>query len=136
MPQPQTASPAAVSRGARGATRVADRVVAKIASQAARKALSRSGESAPSVLPGRSKPHATVSVRPAPEREHALGQARVHIVLELGYPSDIGAQCGAVRRAVSEQVSRLAGVKVQQVVVTVERLHSAYTRGVMTGRTR
>lgn len=136
MPQPQTASPAAVPRGARGATRVADRVVAKIASQAAREALSRSGESLSSVPPGRSKPRATVSVRPAPEREHAFGQARVHVVVELGYPSDIGAQCGAVCRAVSEQVSRLAGVKVQEVVVTVEDLHSAHTRGVMTGRTR
>lgn len=135
MPQPATASPA-VPRGARGATRVADRVVAKIASQAAQEALSSSGESAPSVPPGRSKPRATVSVRRAPEREHALGQARVHIVLELGYPSDIGAQCGAVRRAVSEQVSRLAGMKVQEVAVTVGQLQSAHTRGMNMGRTR
>ncbi|UXY32162.1 Asp23/Gls24 family envelope stress response protein [Streptomyces sp. HUAS TT20] len=135
MPRPEIA-PSVVPRGARGATRVADRVVAKIASQAAREALSRSAESAPSVPPGRSKPHATVSARPAPEREHAFGQARVHIALELGYPSDIGAQCSAVRRVVSEPVSRLAGVKVQEVVVTVEQLHSAHTRGVVTGRTR
>lgn len=137
--------------GGRGAIRVADRVVAKIASQAAREALRGFSESAHRVPPGHSKPHATVSVRPAPERETAardpadtgaagrrtvLGQARVHITVELGYPSDIGAQCGAVRRAVAEKLSGLAGMDVHPIVVSVEQLHSAHTRGMRRGRTR
>nr|WP_152887879.1 hypothetical protein [Streptomyces adustus] len=123
-------------RGARGATRVADRVVAKIAAQAACEALRSSGGSEPSAPRGQSRPRASVSVRPAPDREEAFGQAGVRIGLELGYPSDIGGQCGAVRRAVSNQVSRLAGMKVQEVVVTVERLYPRHSRGVITGRTR
>lgn len=137
--------------GDRGATRVADRVVAKIASQAAREALRGFSESAHLVPPGHVMPHASVSVRPAPERETAvrdvadagaagrrtvLGQARVHMAVELGYPSDIGAQCGAVRRAVAEKVSALAGMDVHTVVVSVEHLHSAHTRGIRRGRTR
>ena len=65
-----------------------------------------------------------------------LGQARVHIAVELGYPSDIGAQCGAVRRAVAEKVSGLTGMDVHTVVVSVEQLHSAHTRGMRRGRTR
>ncbi|WP_369244795.1 Asp23/Gls24 family envelope stress response protein [Streptomyces sp. R41] len=140
----------AVPAGGRGATSVADRVVAKIASQAAREALRGFSESAHLVPPGRSKPHATVSVRPAPERERAsrgaadtgaaerrtvLGQARVHIAVELGYPSDIGAQCGAVRRAVAAKVSGLAGMDVQQVALSVEWLHSVHTRGIGRERT-
>jgi hypothetical protein len=55
-------------------------------------------------------------VRPAPERETpaqdadgtgaaerrtVLDQARVHIAVTLGYPADIGAQCGTVHRAVA-----------------------------------
>ncbi|MGW1892313.1 hypothetical protein ACWCP6_18960 [Streptomyces sp. NPDC002004] len=51
-------------------------------------------------------------------------------MLELGYPSDIGAQCGAVRREVREKVSRLAGMTVQEVAVTVDQLHSAPARRV------
>ncbi|GAA3378685.1 hypothetical protein GCM10020367_59190 [Streptomyces sannanensis] len=130
MPQTEAATPAAPRRD-RGATRVADRVVAKIASQAAREALRRSGDSA-----GRSRPHATVSMRPASERQQALGEARVHIVLELGYPSDIGAQCGAVRRVVTERVSGLASMRVREVTVTVEQLHLAGARGEVPRRTR
>ena len=94
---------------------LADRVVAKIASQAAREALGGFSVSARLVLPCHAKPHATVSVRPAPEREPpardaddtgaaerrtVLDQALVHIAVTLGYPPDIGAPCGTVHRAV------------------------------------
>ena len=50
--------------------------------------------------------HATVTV---PRRERprgSFGEARVRVAVELGYPSDIGAQCGAVRRQVAERVRR------------------------------
>ncbi|MFD0443555.1 hypothetical protein ACFQ10_15340 [Streptomyces indonesiensis] len=138
--------------GERGATRIADRVVAKIASQAAREAL-RGGGAAdssvdggvdmgadagadagadlgadlgadPGVNPGEialagvvgaARPYAVAAVRG--------GVARVRVAVELGYPSDIGAHCGAVRRQVIERVGEMTGMEVPEVAVTVERLH-------------
>jgi uncharacterized alkaline shock family protein YloU len=113
--------PAQVAAGQRGATRIADRVVAKIAAQAAREALT-------AVPADGSPPHATVTVR------HEA--ARVRVSVELDYPSDIGGQCGAVRRQVTERVKALAGMEVPEVAVQVERLHSAHVRAATQGRTR
>lgn len=113
----------------RGATRIADRVIAKIAAQAAREVLRKEPE-APLVPAERAMPHATASV----VRAHAQGggasrlEARVSISVELGYPSDIGARCRAVRREVTERVRSLAGMEVPEVSVSVERLHSVQTR--------
>ncbi|MET7937312.1 hypothetical protein [Streptomyces sp. NPDC005322] len=111
-----------VEPGERGATRIADRVIAKIASQAAREALRPDG---PLGLP---QPHAAAVVR---ERV-----ARVRVGVELGYPSDIGAQCGAVRRHVVERVGEMAGMEVPEVAVTVERLHSPLLERAERGRVR
>ncbi|MEU6826821.1 hypothetical protein ABZ921_39975 [Streptomyces atriruber] len=105
----------------RGATRIADRVVAKIAARAAREAVSE-------VPADGSPPRATVSVH----RE----SARIRVSLELDYPCDIGGQCGAVRRHVAERVEALAGMDVPEVAVQVERLHSAQVRAAAQGRTR
>ncbi|MEU8570956.1 Asp23/Gls24 family envelope stress response protein [Streptomyces pathocidini] len=124
------APPGAVPAGLRGALRIADRVVAKLASQAAREAL-RDGPEADRVPENRRQPRANVTVRKSPRHGGTLpplGEARVRISVELGYPSDVGAQCGAVRRQVAERVRELAGMDVPQVSVTVERLHSAQTR--------
>ncbi|WP_411107862.1 Asp23/Gls24 family envelope stress response protein [Streptomyces sp. c-19] len=130
----------AVPRRERGATSVADRVVAKIAARVAREALSRFTEPTGHVPPGHRTPHVTAVVRRAPEgngSERAdgpaesrpvLGQVRMRIAVELGYPSDIGAQCAAVRREVTERVTAWAGVEVSDLVVAVERLHSAHSR--------
>ncbi|MDQ0961125.1 hypothetical protein QFZ66_005003 [Streptomyces sp. B4I13] len=130
-----------VPRGERGATAVTDRVVAKIAARVAREALSRFAESAGHVPPGRRTPHVSTSVRRAPERTSAgrdaesaagrqtvLGEARLHITVELGYPSDIGAQCAAVRREVTERIRVWAGMEVSDLAVSVGQLHSAHTR--------
>lgn len=107
-----------VASAERGATRIADRVVAKIASQAAREAL-------PGV-PGSPRPNAVVAVRDR--------TVRVRVAVVLPYPSDIGAGCGAVRRRVGERVTELADMEVPEVAVTVERLHSPHLR--RTGRER
>jgi uncharacterized alkaline shock family protein YloU len=112
--------PAAVAPGERGATRIADRVVAKIASQAAREA---SGPLPPDAAP----PHATVVVR------HEAARVRVHI--ELGYPGDIGGRCARVRRQVVDRVRALAGMHVPEVVVLVERLHLTAAPEATRGRT-
>jgi uncharacterized alkaline shock family protein YloU len=106
----------------RGSTRIADRVVSKIASQAAVEALG-------GVVPdGGAPPHASVTVQNE--------RARVRVSLELGYPSDIGGQCGAVRRRITQRVKALAGMEVPEVKVEVARLHSAQTRGSGPGRIR
>ncbi|MEV0635487.1 Asp23/Gls24 family envelope stress response protein [Streptomyces sp. NPDC050619] len=113
--------PPVVAPGERGATRIADRVVAKIAGQAAREAV---GE-----LPAEAaSPHATVVVH------HETARVRVH--LELDYPCDIGARCRRVRRHVVERVGALVGMEVLEVAVQVERLHPAQAHGVAQGRTR
>ncbi|WP_107420744.1 Asp23/Gls24 family envelope stress response protein [Streptomyces antimycoticus] len=128
-----------VEPGERGATRIADRVVAKIASQAAREALRVDAGAAAADVAGvvdtadadvtdvtdaadvgltglaAARPHAVAVVRG--------DVARVRVAVELGYPSDIGAHCGAVRRHVIERVGELTGMEVPEVVVTVERLH-------------
>ncbi|MFE7120605.1 Asp23/Gls24 family envelope stress response protein [Streptomyces sp. NPDC057654] len=107
----------------RGATRIADRVVSKIASQAAREALA-----GPAADGAADVPHAAVAVREM--------TARVRVSVELGYPSDIGAQCGAVRRRVAERVRTLTGMEVPEVAVTVERLHSPQLQRAGQGRVR
>ncbi|MEV5440382.1 hypothetical protein AB0K80_30890 [Streptomyces sp. NPDC052682] len=112
---------AAVPPGERGATRIADRVIAKIASQAAREAV---GALPPDAAP----PHATVVVH-----HHA---ARVHVHLELDYPTDVGGRCGQVRRRVAERVGALTGMDVPEVAVQVERLHLAAAHRAARGRTR
>ncbi|MET8081611.1 hypothetical protein [Streptomyces sp. NPDC005303] len=111
----------AVPPGDRGATRIADRVVAKVAGQAAREALGK--------LPAEAgPPHATVVVH------HEVARIRMH--LELDYPSDIGARCRQVRQQVVERVVALVGMEVSEVTVQVERLHPAQTHGAAQGRTR
>ena len=119
---------------------MADRVVAKIAAQVACEALSRFTESAGQVPPDRRTPHVTASVRRAPERNGegrggdpaesrpVLGEVRARIAVELGYPSDIGAQCAAVRREVAERLRAWADMDVSDLVVSVEGLHSVHSR--------
>ncbi|QGV81298.1 hypothetical protein [Streptomyces ficellus] len=135
----------------RGATVIADRVVAKIAAHAAREALAGAPDDEPGTArPGTARPgtphgpegpgglsdgtgggeppHATVVVH--------RDTARVRISLELGYPCDIGARCAAVRRQVIRRVKTLAGMDVPEVAVQVDRLHSSYTRDRDKGRGR
>ncbi|MFF0163956.1 hypothetical protein ACFYRY_41670 [Streptomyces sp. NPDC005263] len=113
--------PSVVPAGERGATRIADRVVAKIAGRAAREAL---GEQPAAAAP----PHASVVVH--------HGTARVRVHLELDYPCDIGARCRSVRRHVVERVGALVGLEVPEVAVQVERLHPVAAYGTAQGRTR
>ncbi|MCX4968561.1 alkaline shock response membrane anchor protein AmaP [Streptomyces sp. NBC_00654] len=116
-----TAVTGRVAAAERGETRIADRVVAKIAAQAAGEAVDEPPEEG-------SSPRATVTVR--------RDSARVRVTLELGYPSDIGRQCGAVRRHVAERVRTLAGMEVPEVAVRVEKLHPAGPGAAAQGRIR
>lgn len=114
--------------GGLGTTTVLERVVAKVAVQAAREAL-RTAPAASKVPPGaRYWPRASASVRES--------AARVRVLVELGYPSDIGAQCAAVRRQVVSRVRELVGMDVPEVAVGVGRLHSEQLTGESSGRVR
>lgn len=108
----------------RGATRISDRVVAKIASQAAREALADAPQS--HRVPGDRVPHASVIVRSA--------SARVRLSVELGYPADIATVCAEVRRHVVERVGAMTGMDVPEVAVEVERLHSVSMKPADQGR--
>lgn len=123
----------AVEAAERGATRIADRVVAKIAAQAAREALdplprtpypARDGRR-PSpgsrLRSSRGDPHRK-RPRPPPPRTRL--------------PSDIGARCNAVRCHVAERVHALTGMEVPEVTVHVERLHLLPATAAAQGRTR
>ncbi|MFJ4779654.1 hypothetical protein [Streptomyces sp. NPDC088762] len=110
---PSRATPSRVPPAERGATRIADRVVAKIAAQAAREALAPRPEQA-------AAPHATVTVH------HDI--ARVRVSLELDYPSDLAAQCASVRRRVALRIEEYAEMAVPEVDIDIEHLHSTHTR--------
>ena len=112
----------------RGSTTIVERVVAKVAAQAAREALRTEPATLHVPAGQRHRPRATAEVR---ERT-----ARVRVIVELGYPSDIGAQCAAVRRQVASRVKELAGMDVPEVAVGVERLHSEQLDGETPGRVR
>ncbi|MFE9254430.1 hypothetical protein [Streptomyces sp. NPDC006879] len=96
-------------------------MVAKIAARAAREALTEHSSL-------QTPPHATVTVH------HDI--ARVRITLELDYPSDIGGQCAAVRRAVAHRIEELAGMAVPEVDIEVERLHEVHPLPTVRGRLR
>jgi uncharacterized alkaline shock family protein YloU len=108
----------------RGALRIADRVVAKIAAQAAGEALTDAPGA--DLVPRGAAPRATVTLR--------RRAARLRLSVELGYPVDIGAACRTVRGHVTERVEALTGIDVRHVVVEVERLHSAVVRAAEEGR--
>lgn len=126
--QQSEAAGAVVPAAERGSLRIADRVVAKVAAQAAREAL-RAGPDAHK-LPGgkRGAPQAGVRVRDR--------SVRVRLALALGYPSDIAAQCLAVRRHVASRVTELVGMDVPEVAVGVDRLHTAHGETAAVGRVR
>ncbi|WP_031522981.1 Asp23/Gls24 family envelope stress response protein [Streptomyces sp. NRRL F-5123] len=108
------AVPGQLPAAERGALRIADRVVAKIAAQAAGEVLTDAPGA--DLVPRDARPHASVSVR--------KDTARLRLTLELGYPANIGAVCGTVRRHVTGRVESLTGMDVPEVAVDVERLHS------------
>ena len=116
--------PARMPPAERGALRIADRVIEKIAAQAAGEALTDTPGA--HLVPADARPHATVSVR--------KDAARLRLTLELGYPTDMGSVCGAVRSHVTGRVEALTGMAVPEVAVEVERLHSAAGRSKDDGR--
>ncbi|MFC9282831.1 Asp23/Gls24 family envelope stress response protein [Streptomyces collinus] len=104
----------------RGATVIPDKVVARIAFQAA-----RTGQYRRAALPpdrnGPARPHATAAVR--------AGSVRLHLTMDLPYPTDIPGVCQRIQDEVAGQVSRLTGLRVAEVALTVRRLVTGANAG-------
>ncbi|MFF9085894.1 Asp23/Gls24 family envelope stress response protein [Streptomyces sp. NPDC014991] len=100
----------------RGATVIPDRVVARIAAQAARTAQSRSA----AVPPDRGRPEA-----PSASAAVRTGSVRLHLAMDLPYPTDIPRACRRIQQDVAEKVTQLTGLDVGEVVLTVRRLLTA-----------
>ncbi|GAA2731113.1 Asp23/Gls24 family envelope stress response protein [Streptomyces nogalater] len=104
----------------RGATVIPDRVVARIATQAARTAQSRRA-AVPPDRGGPTAPSATAAVR--------TGSVRLHLALDLPYPTDIPRVCERIQRDVADRVAQLTGLRVGEVTLTVRRLVTAAPTG-------
>jgi len=107
----------------RGATVIPDKVVARIAAQAARTAQARRA----AVPPDRGRS----SVPSASAASHT-GSVRLHLTLDMPYPADIPHLCERIQHDTSERVAQLTGLHVREVTVTVRRLVTA--SGVSRGR--
>ncbi|MEU9443322.1 Asp23/Gls24 family envelope stress response protein [Streptomyces sp. NPDC048304] len=100
----------------RGATVIPDRVVARIATQAARVAQSRRA----AILPDRGGPTA-----PSASAAVRTGSVRLHLTMDLPYPTDIPRVCERIQQDVAERVAQLTGLRVGEVLLTVRRLVTA-----------
>ncbi|MFE4994185.1 Asp23/Gls24 family envelope stress response protein [Streptomyces mirabilis] len=100
----------------RGATAIPDRVVARIAARAARTAQSRRA----AVPPDRSGPAA-----PSASAVVRSGTVRLHLAMDLPYPTDIPHACQRIQHDVAERVTELTGLEVGEVILTVRRLVTA-----------
>ncbi|QKW25726.1 Asp23/Gls24 family envelope stress response protein [Streptomyces seoulensis] len=100
----------------RGATVIPDRVVARIAARAAREAQSRRAALPPEGS-GTAEPSASATTR--------AGSVRLHLALDLPYPTDIPRVCARMQHDVAERVARLTGLDVREVTLTVRRLVTA-----------
>ncbi|WP_225834902.1 Asp23/Gls24 family envelope stress response protein [Streptomyces sp. NK08204] len=115
-PDPPASAVALPPPAERGATVIPDRVVARIAVQAARTAQSRRA----AVPPGRSAagaPSASAAVR--------TGTVRLHLTMDLPYPTDIAGVCERIQQDVADRVAQLTGLRVREVTLTVRRLLTA-----------
>ncbi|MFI5687235.1 Asp23/Gls24 family envelope stress response protein [Streptomyces sp. NPDC051636] len=109
----------------RGATVIPDRVVARIAAQAARTAQSRRA-----ALPADGSEPAA----PGASAATRTGSVRLHLTMDLPYPTDIPQVCERIQHDVAERVAELTGLEVGEVTLTVRRLVTA--AGASRGRVR
>ncbi|MFF8731567.1 Asp23/Gls24 family envelope stress response protein [Streptomyces sp. NPDC015171] len=122
---PPAAAAGLPSPAERGATVIPDRVVARIAARAARTAQSQRAALPPG-RDGPAAPHASAAVH--------TGSVRLHLTMDLPYPTDIPQVCERIQRDVAERVAQLTGLKVPEVTLTVRRLVTA--AGASRGRVR
>lgn len=97
----------------RGTTLIPETVVARIAVRAAQEAVARTAGASPKRL-GLGAPHSTATLH--------HGSARLGVSLDLPYPVDLARAGGEIRHYVSERVSHLTGLHVDDITVSVHRL--------------
>lgn len=97
----------------RGATLIPETVVARITARAAHEALSGQ-PGLPGARPALGAPRSTATVH--------HGSARIGVALDLPYPIDIARTCGEIRHYVTERVSHLTGMHIDDLTVSVHRL--------------
>lgn len=97
----------------RGATRIPETVVARIADRAAREAITRTAGASPTRL-GLGAPRSTATVH--------QGSVRLGVSLDMPYPVDIERAGGEIRHYITERVSHLTGLSVDHLTVSVQRL--------------
>lgn len=103
------------SAAERGATSIADEVVVKVATVAARECTeSTPAPSAMGKLVGRSLPSADAVV--------ANGRARLRMRIAVQWPTPLGEAAARVRDRVSDRVSELTGLQVDAVDVEVDHV--------------
>nr|WP_202425632.1 Asp23/Gls24 family envelope stress response protein [Streptomyces sp. HUCO-GS316] len=100
----------------RGATVIRDKVVARIAAQAARTSQSRRAAIPPD-RGGSTAPSASAAIR--------TGSVRLHLDLDLPYPTDIPHVCERIQHDVAERVTQLTGLRVREVTLVIRRLVTA-----------
>ncbi|MFD3420075.1 Asp23/Gls24 family envelope stress response protein [Streptomyces decoyicus] len=88
-------------------------MVARIAVRAAREALIRHAGLPPARL-GLGPAHSTATVRE--------GSAHLKVSLDLPYPVDIARTCGEIRQYLTDRVSHLTGLRIDDLTVSVQRL--------------
>jgi uncharacterized alkaline shock family protein YloU len=99
----------------RGATTIADQVVVKVATVAARECTeSTSAHNAMGRLTGRSLPSAEAVI--------ANGRARLRMRIAVQWPTPLGEAAARVRDRVSTRVSELTGLQVDAVDVEVDHV--------------
>ncbi|GAA4830567.1 Asp23/Gls24 family envelope stress response protein [Kitasatospora terrestris] len=103
----------------RGATVIPDRVVARLATQVAREALT-------GLVTGAPRPHADAARTKAAVRS---GTARLEVTVDLPYPIDISSAAEAVQQRIVAQMEELTGLSVSDVVLTVRNLYLAAAPG-------
>lgn len=116
QPRPPGRSAGLPPPAERGATVIPERVVARIAARAARTAQSRRAAIPPD-RSGPAAPSASAAVR--------TGSVRLHLAMDLPYPTDIPHVCERIQHDVAERVTQLTGLEVGEVTLTVRRLLTA-----------
>ncbi|MEU8915661.1 Asp23/Gls24 family envelope stress response protein [Streptomyces nigrescens] len=110
-----TRTPSLPPPARRGATLIPEAVVARITVRAAREALIRHTGRPPARL-GLGPAHSTAAVHE--------GSARLKVSLDLPYPVDIARTCGEIRQYITDRVSHLTGLRIDDLTVSVQRLVS------------
>lgn len=109
----------------RGQTYLADKVIAKVAAQAAREATNASEAPSDLAVDAGHRPRAEVRRRNARDGRGA----ELRVVLDLVFPAPIAALASQVRANVRERVETLCGEAVRYVDVHVDRLRVAGSGG-------